>query len=48
MHLDFADLLREKFTLSDRVEDVDAKLLRQNIFYPADLGSRAAEHDTHL
>lgn len=47
-HFDFTDLLREKFTLSDRVEDVDVKLLCQNIFYPIDLGSHAAEHDTHL
>lgn len=45
---DCTDPLREKFTLSDRVEDVDVKLLCENIFYPIGLGSHAAEHDTHL
>ena len=48
MHFDFTDLLRQKFTLSGRLEDVDAKLICQNIFYQIDLGSHATERDTHL
>lgn len=48
MQFDFTALLRGKFTLSDRAEDVEAKLLCQNIFCPIDSGSDAAEHDPHL
>lgn len=48
MYFDFTDLLQQKFTLSGRLEDVDAKLLCQNIFHQIDLGPHAIERDTHL
>lgn len=46
MRFDFTDLLRQKFTLSGRLEDGDAKLPCQNIFYQIDSGSHAIEWDT--
>lgn len=48
MHFDFSSLLQQKFTLSGRLEDLDAKLLCQNIFYQIDLGSHAIEQNTCL
>lgn len=48
IYFDFTDLLWQEFTVSDRLEDVDAKLFCQNIFYQIDLGYHAIEWDTHL